>query len=527
MKRKILYILAACGFSLSACNDFGDVNVDIEAIDADRMDFKLMFTNVQQYAYGTEYEAWRTGLIYISTMLQHTSAVQSYWAGDKYTYNADYNSAYWDRMYPNGVRDAVDLLKNWEGKEEFKTEYQMARILKVVLFHRMTDLYGDVPYTEAGLGAHSSNGYPKYDTQQAIYMDMLNELKEAAEALEGATSSIGSADIIYQGDVVRWQKFAYSLMLRLGMRLSKVDEAAARTWVNTAVSGGLFASNEESALVRHVGAVTANNSAEPFGKIYVHEDPNAYRMSKFFIDMLRNTSDPRLSFLATVVKDPTIKVDAQGFSRGDTTAAKQLGMPNGYDQLGGATDISNSPGYPDPQRLTKDSLNFYSVANRYTYGRIDAPTFLVTHAENQLLLAEAAYRGWIAGSAKTYYDAGVTAAMKQFAQFNIAGISDGAIRAYLTANPFNEATALEQINTQYYINTFSDEYESFANWRRSGFPVLTPVQYIGNVTNGTIPRRFTYPVAESTVNMANYQEAVGRLNNGDVMTSRVWWDTAN
>jgi len=532
MKRKIIYILAACGLSFTACSDFGDVNVDIEAIDADRMDFKLMFTNVQQYAYGTEYEAWRNGLIYISTMLQHTSAVQSYWAGDKYTYNADYNAAFWDRMYPNGVRDVVDLLKNWEGKEEFKTEYQMARILKVVLFHRMTDLYGDVPYSEAGKGVHDKNGYPKYDTQQAIYLDMLNELDEAATELQGATSTIGDADIIYKGDVVLWQKFAYSLMLRLGMRLSKVDQAAARTWVNTAVSGGLFASNSESALVRHVGGVTANNSAEPFGKIYVHEDPNAYRMSKFFIDMLRNTKDPRLSLLATVVKDPTIKVDAQGFSRGDTTAAKQLGMPNGYDQLGGATDIKKSPGYPDPEGLTKDSLNFYSVANRYTYGRVDAPTFLVTYAENQFLLAEAAHRGWITGSAKSYYDAGVTAAMKQFGQFDNTGagslaVSDEAIQAYLAANPFNESTALQQINTQYYINTFSDEYESFANWRRSGFPVLTPIRYIGNVTNGTIPRRFTYPVAESTVNTANYQEAVGRLNNGDVMTSRVWWDAAN
>jgi len=139
-------------------------------------------------------------------------------------------------------------------------------------------------------------------------------------------------------------------------------------------------------------------------------------------------------------------------------------------------------------------------------------------------LAEAAFRGWISGSAKSYYDAGVTAAMKQFTQFGIAGIDDASIAKYLTQNPFSESKALEQINTQYYINTFSDEYESFANWRRSGYPVLKEVNYIGNATNGTIPRRFTYPTEESSVNAANYQKAVANLDNGDQMTSRVWWD---
>ncbi|WDF68371.1 SusD/RagB family nutrient-binding outer membrane lipoprotein [Sphingobacterium oryzagri] len=518
MKRKLLYILAACGFGLSSCSDFGDMNVNPEAIGQDGMDYKLVFTNVQQYAYGTEYEAWRNGLIYISTMIQHTASVQSYWNGDKYTYSAGYNSAFWDRMYPNGIRDVVDVMQNWKDDQSMQAEYQMARILRVVLFHRMTDLYGDVPYTEAGLGFYETAGYPKYDTQESIYLDMLNELNEAAISLDGATSSIGDADLIYQGNVQSWRKFAYSLMLRLGMRLSKVDAETARAWVNTAVAGGLFTSNEESALIEHPNAVTANNSAEPFGKVYVHEDPNAYRMSESFINRLRSTNDPRLRFLATVVADPTIKVDADNWSRGDTAVAKQIGMPNGYDETtNGPTNITNYPLYPG-------SMNNYSVVNRYTYGRIDAPTFLVTFAENQLLLAEAAFRGWIGGTAKSYYDAGVTAAMKQFTQFGITGISDAEIQAYLAANPYNESTALQQINTQYYINSFTDEYESFANWRRSGFPVLTPVNYIGNATNGTIPRRFTYPTEESTVNPTHYQEAVGRLSNGDRMTSRVWWD---
>nr|WP_319997434.1 SusD/RagB family nutrient-binding outer membrane lipoprotein [uncultured Draconibacterium sp.] len=523
MKKKIsIYIsIVAIVSLLSSCSDFGNMNTDPEAITADVMDYSLVFTNVQMYCYGTEYEAWRNGMIYCSTMIQHTASTESYWCGDKYTYSGGYNSAYWDRMFPNGVRNVIDLLTNWEGNEEYYAEYQMARIMKVLLFHRLTDMYGDCPYFEAGKGYYEANGYPVYDTQEVIYTDMLNELKEAATNLEGATSKIGSADIIYGGDVAQWQKFAYSLMLRLSMRLSKVDPGTAQTWVATAVSGGLFESNDDNAKIEHPGATTSNNSCEPFGKIYCHEDPNAYRMSESFVDLLKNTADPRLRLLCTVVEDPSFKIGSGNWELGDTTASIQLGMPNGYDETTGtssSTYLANAPNYPG-------SKNSYSVVNRYTYARIDAPTFLVTYAENQLLLAEAAYRGWTTGSAKDYYNAGVVAAMEQFDQFN-EGLAPGSgeIAAYLTANPYNEETALEQINTQYYINTFSDEYETFANWRRSGYPELETVSYIGNVTNGTIPRRFTYPTSESSINATNYKAAVSLLNNGDAMTSRVWWD---
>ena len=98
-------------------------------------------------------------------MLQHTASTESYWNGDKYTYSAGYNAAYWDRMFPNGVRDVIDVMENWKDNSAYFAEYQIARIMKVFLFHRMTDLYGDVPYSEAGMGYYTGNGYPVYDTQ--------------------------------------------------------------------------------------------------------------------------------------------------------------------------------------------------------------------------------------------------------------------------------------------------------------------------------------------------------------------------
>ena len=253
--------------------------------------------------------------------------------------------------------------------------------------------------------------------------------------------------------------------------------------------------------------------------------------------MLVSTNDPRLPYFGTVCLDPNVTSDL-----GDNTPAKQIGQPNGYDNLGptASTDLSHAPNYPRiPVVPTGDSStayqNRYSIVNRQTFARMDAPTFFLTYAETALLEAEAAERGWITGDPGTFYTAGVTAAMGQFDQIasNVAsspapitGISSGAISAYLTANPYNAGTALNQINTQIWISLFMDEYEAFANWRRSGFPALIPIaNYPQNVTGGTIPRRFTYSIGEASTNPVNYEAAVSRLTGGDVMTARMWWDT--
>jgi hypothetical protein len=202
---------------------------------------------------------------------------------------------------------------------------------------------------------------------------------------------------------------------------------------------------------------------------------------------------------------------------GDTTGAHQQGQPNGYDNNGSATDISKAPGYPGNQ-------NLYSYVNRYTFARNNAPTFFLTYSETELLLAEAAQRGWITGtSAATYYANGVAAAMGQLSQAG-AGPSTSLINTYVAANPLVAGSELQMINDQYWVASFMDETESWANWRRSGYPVLTPVNYVGNATNGTIPRRYTYSTVEAATNATNYSAAVGDLGNGDKMTSRVWWD---
>jgi hypothetical protein len=141
-----------------------------------------------------------------------------------------------------------------------------------------------------------------------------------------------------------------------------------------------------------------------------------------------------------------------------------------------------------------------------------------------LLLAEAAKRGFAVGDAATHYNQGVTAAMQQLAQYDItATINTTDIETYLTAHPYDDADGYNMINTQYWATCILDWYEAWANWRRSGYPELFPVNYIGNATRGQIPRRMLYPSSEAAANSIHYQEAITRQGPNAMMT-QVWWD---
>lgn len=542
MKKFLVYMACATAAVMgsTSCSDFGDVNIDPEHLNEGNVPLEMLFTNAQHQALGSDWDVWRNGCIYAAQWMNHVASFN--WQGyAMYQWSDGYSAAYWDGVYSGdrgAIRDVTNVLMQWKEDPTHEIDYQIARIMRVYVMHRMTDLYGDIPYTQAGQPREYS--YPVYDRQQDIYMDMLNQLNEAQAALKGAgTAPMSSHDVYYQGNTDKWAKFANSLMLRIAMRMTKVDPATAETWVKTAVNNGLFASNEDNAMLLHTNAVTTNDTSEPYAKIYAHEDRGNFFVNKFFIDMLKETKDPRLSLIATVCEDPRISVqEGSNFQYGNTDPEVQQGFDDGFDD-DKTSDwfIGNQPGYEafKDQEYLDSYRSKYSTINRYTYSNPTSPTFICTYAQTQLLLAEAALRGWVSGSAQTYYENGVRAAMEQFAQFPNATalynqyLTSDAVNQYLAENPFDAAKGYEQINTQYWINCFCDEYETFANWRRSGYPEMDPAwdpahPYTNSDTGGTIPRRFRYPSTESSVNMANYNEAVGRLNNGDRFTSRVWWD---
>ena len=130
-------------------------------------------------------------------MVQHMAALCGYWTGDKYTYNSGYSSSLFDRAYTEQVKDVQDLIATLEkGEVGDQTMLGMARIWRVVIFHRLTDLYGDIPYSEAGKGFLEGIDFPKYDAQQNIYNDMLQELEQASSQL--GSGGFGGADLIYK-----------------------------------------------------------------------------------------------------------------------------------------------------------------------------------------------------------------------------------------------------------------------------------------------------------------------------------------
>jgi Starch-binding associating with outer membrane len=514
--RAIIPCLFVFTFLAGCRKGFVSLNTNPDLITVSQINFNYLFSNAQLQTSGNTdgngYEDWRNNLIYSGCMIQHLSSTLSYWDGDKYLYDPLYNSAYWDENYPNGIANIEEVIAHTQNDTAFSNLYQMARIFRAFMFQRMTDMYGDCPYSQAGLGVISGTFYPQYDRQQDIYSGLLEELNDAAARLDSTRSNtVGSADLLYGGDVADWKKFAFSEMVRLAMRMSKVAPDSARIWVGRAVQGGVMNSYMDNAVIHHQN-VTGTPVINGSGLILVGNDPNGSRLSETFVNYLRNTADPRLCYLGTVCADPTNPSDT-----GDTTTTRQLGQPNGYDPAnsGTAYDLVTAGNWPG-------NANNYSVVNRYTFARLDAPTFFLTAGETQLLLAEAAQRGWLTGAPAVYFTAGVTAAMQQLTQQAGAGPTADAITMWLAANPYNGT--LDQINTQYWIAGFMDENECFANWRRSGYPSLIPVNYPGNVTNSAIPRRFTYPQTEASTNTANYNAAVSRLSGGDKMTSRVWWD---
>ena len=205
----------------------------------------------------------------------------------------------------------------------------------------------------------------------------------------------------------------------------------------------------------------------------------------------------------------------QTAAKASTDPSVQVGMPMGFDNNTISTQVT---------RFNLASFYDFSQVDRTRMTKITSPTFLVTASQTQLLLAEAAQRGWITGVVADLYNKGVRLHMEQMAAFDAkSAVTTAEADAYLMANPFVASKALEQINTQYWISSFLNGPEAWANFRRSGFPVLTPNPFPGKSIKGTFIRRLTYPNSEISVNKSNVDAAIARQG-ADDLDSKVWWD---
>lgn len=425
-------------------------------------------------------------------------------------YNQDNRNAtqsVWQGYFRNCIRNTVDIIRKTKDDPARANLYNMTRILQAYVFMVLTDEYGDIPYSAAGKGYSDQNLFPEYDSQDAIYADIIAELTAASAALDPA-GRIETADVLYGGNIDRWRKFGYSLLLRAGMRLSKVDPARAQQIVAAIPLNSLILTNADNAAVRHDGNYTNGMAVTLNGT----EAANFY-LTAPFVNFLKSTNDPRLVSLAVRYKGATSGA-SQTVDKATFAVADQVGMPMGHD---------NSTIGAVATGLGLASFYDFSQVDRRRVMKLTAPYFMVTAAQTNLLLAEARTRGWITtGSAATYFENGVRQSMAQMALFDAGATVPAAdIENYISTHPFDPANALEQINTQYWVASFPGGPEVFANYRRTGFPVLTPNPYPGREVD--FIRRLTYPVSEGSVNAANVAQATSRMG-PDALNTRVWWD---
>lgn len=374
-----------------------------------------------------------------------------------------------------------------------------ALVMQSWAFQNMTDLWGDIPYSEALKGDIGGSSFtPGYDMQQDIYSGLLQSLTEASVAMATATDAgLGNADLIYGGDGAKWAVFANSLRARMALRISDVDAAKAATELSAAFAAGVMTSNSDNAALAWPGDGVFDN---PWSANFATRDD--HRVSKTLLDTMSALNDPRVSIYAQpTIADPTI----------------YTGLQNGMD------NVTVAPFY---NTTSRPGAIFYPGATSYgTFGTSAGkrtPSYLMTYAEVAFIQAEAAQRGLgglTAGAAAAYYAAGVTASIEQWGGTS----ADAATYLAQPGVAYDAATGLSQIGVQKWIALFTQGSEAWSDWRRTGNPsniVMGPSAYPDVLQ---VPRRIPYASNEQSVNAASLAAAIARQG-PDTYSTRMWWD---
>jgi hypothetical protein len=503
---KIKYIIAMLAvFTVVGCTEnFDELEKDPVALSANPAG-QLTFT--QLCMSGDGYYQHRTNLIYAGGFVQHYSgswAVTNY--GSKFNNSEEYAVALWRNVYAHEMKSVVDILAV-TGKDPLAVNMNaVAKIMKVMIAQRLTDIYGDVPYSEAGLAFSQGIVTPKYDKQEDIYTSFFIELDEAFQQLNIGKDLI-KGDLFYKGDVSKWKKLANTMRLRAAMRISEVNPAEAEKQAKIALQHGVFESNADNCIMQHLDFPFSDDPARldyrgnglSYGFIGNEQGDH---FSSLLIDYLKNNGDPRLTMIATPKTSSSV-VYWSPIQPGETL----------YEGVKPGVFRWELPGGSN------------SASGIQPYLKLRTTPFLhVSYSETELLLAEAAFRGWVSGSAADYYKKGVEAGVKQLEIYGAAPASQSNIDAYVNANPLVAGTEKEQIGTQLWVTYLFNSIEAYSNWRRTGYPHLVPITNSDNGNGGVTPTRLYYPNDEMQKNEKNYMEALSRMGGKNDWNGKVWWD---
>jgi hypothetical protein len=499
---KYLWIVLFLGYSTSCDQNFDEMNTNtVSATNIDAMfQINQAIISSAPASFGV--------LVYEVGAVQHVISPNSgVLTGANYNQdNRASTQANWQQYYRNVIKNTKDAISRIQNDPTRNNLVQMARIIQANAFMVLTDTYGSIPYFEAGAGYSNQVFFPKYDAQEAIYADIIKELNEASAAL-GTSGRIETADVMFAGNIEKWKKFGYSLLLRAGMRVAKANPTLAQQTVAKAFAGGLITSNLDNAFIRH-----DSNYLNPIGNTLNATEAANFYLTEPFVKFMQNTNDPRLRSIAVryvgATSGPEQTPAIQTYD-----PALQIGMPMGNDNAGAVRAAAT---------LGLASFYDFSQVDRRRMVKLTAPNFIVTAAQSLLLLAEARQLGWVnSGTVEGYFHDAIRAHMGQMSQYDPSmEVPLADIETYINANPIADATAIRQINEQYWVASFMNGPEAFANFRRSGYPALDPNPYPGREV--MFINRLTYPNSEISVNEDNLNAAIA-AQGPDNLETRVWW----
>lgn len=544
-------LLVAFGLAFSSCSDsyMEDLNTDPSKVS--EIDPNAQLTTAQLQTYGDlgMVEIYRNYHYAFNQQLMGCWNTTNY--GGRHTVDNNEMCRIWTSFYPNAIKNLVDgICKSTDDADKANINAAL-RIYRVYIMSIITDVYGDAPCSEAGLGFIDEKYNPRYDKQEDIYSWFFTELKDAASALNPTGDRI-TGDVVYSGDVAKWKKFANSLRLRFAMRISGVAPEKARTEFEDALTsdGGVFTSAADDALVKYMSVAFSFGSdsytdyrGNALSKLLFGNDPanNPSYLCSTFFNQLYNSGDPRTFLYARFYYDglmsatsPDNRIDLTDeiLSKGVTINSREPGAyswepwPASYD-----SDVMKEIALTNPSvATTLDRETEPKLANNFL--KSDNPGVLMTYAEVNFLLAEAAVNGWnVAGSVDDYYKVGVRASMDFLADnYGCDKISNDDFEAFIANNGtgYTNEQRKQAINTQAWILHFNNPAECWSNIRRSGFPRLkSPAEYgFGQFLTGgqEIPVRLCYPVLESSYNKESYNEALDRMGGQNSWYTPMWWD---
>lgn len=429
--------------------------------------------------------------------------------------------------YTESYSTVVPLWQDLKGKTEtqFPEVFALAQILKISAWHKATDMFGPIPYKEAGKGLITV----PYDSQEEVYKAMFKELSDAIEVLtkyadNGNSKLLPNADAVYAGDVHKWVVYANSLMLRLAMRVYYADAALSKQYALQAVnhSYGVMKTKDDEAKMERGASLEFKNNLDVLINQY-----NECRMGSSMLAYLGGYQDPRLpKYFNTSTVSQAVTVGTYG---------KYSGVPTGHD-------VSSNDAFRDSSRPAITSTT---------------PTYWMRASEVYFLLAEAALHGFaVGGTAESLYEKGIEMsfeengiASSEVADYMSSGLKPSAYSFHLTNPGVNvdvpvvtEATTawsgtdeekLEKIMIQKWIALYPNGQEAWTEYRRTGYPKLHSA--ISNYSNGEVDsevgiRRMRFPTNKSTSaeDIANLESARKLLRGGlDKAGTRLWWDNKN